>query len=120
MRGISWFILEIWVCVKTYIIINVSLSGVNTTINSSYFDVNKRATFGFDPKPTSSFLSFPAAVQGIRGRESEHANQAQQEQVHHVDSLHKGERWRDHQPVRGYSGNVRGYLQVRNFQDLSS
>ena len=36
-------------CVSKPIIIKVN--GVNTTINPSYFDVNKRATFGFDPKP---------------------------------------------------------------------
>ena len=30
-----------------------------TPINPSYFDVNKRATFGFDPKPYSSFILPP-------------------------------------------------------------
>ena len=38
--------LHIGVCQNLF---KLKVNGVNTTINPSYFDVNKRATFGFDP-----------------------------------------------------------------------
>ena len=41
----------IWVCIKTYYYRLLSMWVGWTPINTSYFDVNKRATFGFDPKP---------------------------------------------------------------------
>ena len=57
IEHVCFFLKAIWVCVKTY---DYQCEWVvHTTINPSYFDVNNRATFGFDPKP---YVQWPVGV----------------------------------------------------------